>query len=428
MVSRNWLSWLMGCVLISSTAFQGSAQAQYGYGDYGYNGGYSSGTGGGEYIPMTPPGPYDYPIEKSGRDPYWVAPTPETPQIFSSGDATGDAFRSWDGFFFRAEYLQLDYTRPGDVALGAPQFTQPNLRDPFQVFDNSTVPPTSLGFAQVPVLDTLLLNNNQGFRATAGIPLIFGSAEANIFKMSEGQTIFQDSSLDGTLQNPFLGTTTLVNGQVNDNIELYNDSFRAVFNSKLWGAETNIFFDGPSSNFFSFGPMVGFRYIDFREDLLQTGSFIPNPTTGLPTVVTNINSYSTNQIFTPQIGYRTKFENSFMMVTFDPKFGLGANVYRNRVSSQRFRSTGDPLVETEDSAAALAPVIDLGVTGALKLTPSLRLTVGYNFLFVSRVTRPQDNIRYNDNGPLPTLPGIVVDTHKQDVIFQGLTVGAEFRR
>ena len=73
-------------------------------------------------------------------------------------------------------------------------------------------------------------------------------------------------------------------------------------------------------------------------------------------------------------------------------------------------------------------MIDLNLTGRLKVTPTFSLTAGYNFIFAGHITRPQDNIRYNDNGPIPIDPAIVVQTHKQDMIFQGLTVGAEFRR
>lgn len=380
---------------------------------------------GGATIPNAPPGPYADPYSQPGPNPYWVAPTPESPQIFSSGDPFQSPFRSYDGFFLRMEYLQFDYTRPGDVLLGAPQFGFIDPRIPFQVFDGGGTP---LGFASIPVLDQMRLVNVPGIRATVGVPLVFGSFEGSVFAMNTAQQTLEDTTLLGTLKQPFLGTTTLQNGDISENIQLYNDSFRAAFTSKLWSSDLNLFFDGPNSNFFSFSPMLGFKYLDLRESLEQKGSFTPDPVTGLPTVVSTINSYSANRLFVPQIGLRSKFENTFMAVTFDPKFGLGANVFKNRVNSNHFRSNGDPFVQTEDSAAQLSPVIDLNLTGRLKLTPNFSLTVGYNFIFAGHITRPQDNIRYNDNGPIPIDPAIVVQTHKQDMIFQGLTIGAELRR
>ena len=214
---------------------------------------------------------------------------------------------------------------------------------------------------------------------------------------------------------------------IDNNIELYNDSFRTTFTSKLWSSEANLFFDGSSTNYFSFAPMIGFKYLDLREGLQQQGVFSPNPILGLPKVVTDIDSYSANQLYIPQIGLRTKFENSFMAVVFDPKFGLGANVYKNRLEVNNFRSNADPFTVIQDSTAQLAPVIDLNLTGRLKVTPNINITAGYNFIWASRVTRPQDNIYYNDTGSADP-PGIVLRSHKQDMTFQGLTIGLEFRR
>ncbi len=422
MASRKWLGWLMGCGLLVGTSLTGAASAQDGYGD----GGYASPDRfrDGATIPGAPPDPYGFPMTGGGRNPYWVEPTPDTPEVFSSGDPFQSAFRSFDGFFFRAEYLQLDYTPPGNTVLGAPVFGVSNPRVPFELFDGIG---NSLGFATVPSLDTMRLVNIPGVRGTIGVPLIFGSAEASIFSMNTAQVSFQDDTLLGTVRQPFVGTSTLINGQIGSNVELYNDTFNTTFTSKLWGSDMNVFFDGPNSNYFTFSPMIGFKYVDLRESLTQRGSFTPNPIFGLPKVVTDIDSYSSNSVFAPQIGLRTKFENSFGAVMFDPKFGLGSNVYRNRLETNHFRGNGDPFTVMTDGSAQICPVIDLNLTGRLKVTPNISMTVGYNFLFVGQVTRPQDNIYYNDDGPAAP-PGVALKTHKEDIIFQGLTLGVELRR
>ena len=420
MASRKWLGWLMSCGLLVGNSLMGTAYAQD---DGSYGGGYSS-YGDGSTIPNTPPGPYATAGGYGGNDPYFVAPTPDAPPVFSSRDPFQSSTRSWDGFFFRTEYLQFDYTRPGDVLLGAPVFGVDNPRRPFEVFDGLG---NSLGFAEVPNLNSNRINNIPGVRGTVGVPLIFGSAEASIFGMGTAQQSFEDTTMLGTINQPFLGTSTLVNGIVDNNIQLYNDSFRSTFTSKLWSADANIFFDGPTSNYFAFSPMVGFKYLDLREGLQQRGSFQPDPLLGLPKVVTDIDSYAANQLFAPQIGLRSKFENSFMAVTFDPKVGLGANVYKNRLEVNNFRSNGDPFTVMTDSSAQISPVVDLNLTGRIKVTPNFSITAGYNFIFVSRVTRPQDNIYYNDTGAADP-PGVVLKSHKQDMTFQGLTLGIEFRR
>jgi hypothetical protein len=449
MASRNWLSWLMGWILLVGTSFM---QAAHGQEDYGYGGGYNGAAANGSpyggtgyvddgrsvgYAPANPyaaTNPYDYPVPVGAGDNYVAAPTPQSPMIFSQIDPFKSAFRSYEGFFFRTEYLLWDYTRPGDVLLGAQQSNLVDPHDPFDVFDTSTNPSTLLGQASVPNLDQFKLRNNSGVRGTVGIPLIFGSMETSIFSMGTAQDNFLDTTLLGTAADPLTGkpgqpfaaTTTSVNGALGDNVLLYNDSFKAVFTSKVWGGDSNIYFNGPSSQFFSFSPMVGFKYFDLRESLQQQGSFTPDPIFGLPKVVTDIYSASSNQIYAPQIGLRTKFENSWMAVTFDPKVGLGANVYKNRVYTNHLRSNADPFTQTIDSSSNICPTVDLGLNGRIKVSDRISLTGGYQFMFIGRVTRPQDNINYNDNGAANP-PGIVVDTHKSDFIVQGITVGIELR-
>ena len=74
----------------------------------------------------------------------------------------------------------------------------------------------------------------------------------------------------------------------------------------------------------------------------------------------------------------------------------------------------------------LRPVFDVSMYGKVHVTPHFSLHAGYNFTYLFRVTRPADNIYYNDNGP-NAAPGVVVDADTQDAHIQGLTIGGEFR-
>jgi hypothetical protein len=60
------------------------------------------------------------------------------------------------------------------------------------------------------------------------------------------------------------------------------------------------------------------------------------------------------------------------------------------------------------------------------VNPYFSLYAGYNFTYLFRVTRPHDNIYYNDNGPNAP-PGVVVNADTQDMHIQGLNVGGEIR-
>jgi hypothetical protein len=274
------------------------------------------------------------------------------------------------------------------------------------------------------------LQNNNGVRETIGIPLTFGSFEASVLGFAKGHDLFFDNKLLGTQLNPYLGTSTFVNGQLGDNTQLYNSFFRADFSTKLYATEMNVFFDATESNFFALKPIAGFKYINLSESLTQRGQFVPAQIPGLPTLLpvnTGIDSWSTNNIFAPQIGLRTQFENKWLTVQFDPKVSLAADYYANNVSTNHFRSTVDPLVMTRDSKTQLSPIVDLGLTSRLRVTRYLTLTAGYNMLWLGRITRPQNNIYYNDNGPLPTPPGVVVRTQHTDMLLYGFSVGGELR-
>jgi hypothetical protein len=334
---------------------------------------------------------------------------------FSQGQSE-KPFRSFDGLFFRTEYLLWSFSKPGNQLLGSPVLGVPDPTVPRDIFDPLG---NFIGTASVPSLAMTQLRNVSGARETVGIPLVFGSFEGNVFGFGRVQ--------DRVVRTDLVGTSTFVNGQLADNIELYNAGFSANMVSQLWGAETNIFIDGPRSNLFSLKPMIGFRYLNLEENLYQRGTFVPDPTTGLAPINSQIDSGTLNNIFLPQIGLRTQFETKYVTVTIDPKFGLGPNKYHNLVRTYHFRSNGDPEVITTDDATQLAPVVDLGVTGKLNITPKFSLTAGYNLLYVSGISRPQGNIFYNDNGPLPTPPGVVVQTNKTDIIFYGLSLGGEFR-
>ena len=356
------------------------------------------------------------------------ASDPGATQWFSRGNRR--PFRSFDGWFFRTEYLNWNYSPPGNTVLGAPIQGVPDPTVPREIFDNSTVPPTPLGFAAIPSLASMNLKSNNGVRGTIGIPLTFGSFEASALGFAKGHDLFFDNHLLGTQLNPFLGTSTFVNGQLGDNTQLYNSFFRADFSTKLYATEMNVFFDATESNFFALKPIAGFKYINLSESLSQRGQFVPAQIPGLPTLLpvnTGIDSWSTNNLFTPQIGLRTQFENKWLTVQFDPKFGLAADYYANNVSTNHFRSNADPLVFTRDMKTGLSPVIDLGLTSRFRVTKCFTLTAGYNLLWLGRVTRPQNNIYYNDNGPLPTPPGVVVRTQYTDMLLYGFSVGGEIR-
>ena len=373
---------------------------------------------------------YPYP-PGYGTGPIPEGSIPEAPMWFSRTDPSRWRFGDPTGWFFRTEYLNWDFKRPGDTLLGAPILGISDPTTPFPVFDFS-IPPAQIGSAVVPSLKPMRLDSQSGVRGTIGIPLTFGSFEASMTgfsKASETISFGPDTYLDpdvNVIFPLFTGTSTLVNGLPSQNIELYNDTFLAAFTSRLWGTETNLFLHGSSTNFFTFMPIVGFRYLDLEETLNQRGNFV-DPLGLQPDVLSEIDSQSHNRLFTPQIGLRSQFDCKYFSFSFDPKYGMGLNSYNNMVRTNHFRSNADPEVITRNSAAQMAHVLDLGFTGRIHLTPNFSLTAGYNYIWLGNITRAHNNIYYNDNGDLPTPPGVVLSTKKTDMTFQGISMGAELK-
>jgi hypothetical protein len=367
--------------------------------------------------------PFSQPMVVYGEGGYVATPIPDSPQWFS--DQTPDA-NYWsfggNGLWFRTEFLLWNFESPGETLLGSPILGNPDPREPREVFDGAGSP---IGFASVAFTDDMRLRDNSGVRGSLGIPTYFGAFEANIFTFAKANDVFF-RDLDPS-NGFFIGTSTFVNGALADNIELYNDVYRASFTTKIWGAEANLIFNGPDTGFLHLQPIFGFRYMSIDESLTQRGRFTPDPGTGLPAVDTSIDSFSQNDLFIPQIGLRTEFRTPYLILQFDPKFGFGPNAFHNVVRTDDFRSLGDPVVQTEDESTQMSPFIDLTLNGRIPITKNFNFTAGYTFLWAGRVTRPHRNIFYNDNGPLPTPPGIVVRTKKTDMVFEGLTVGGELR-
>jgi hypothetical protein len=70
---------------------------------------------------------------------------------------------------------------------------------------------------------------------------------------------------------------------------------------------------------------------------------------------------------------------------------------------------------------------ELGVYARIHPKEWFSIHVGYNLIWVGNITRPHDNIYYNDNGPLPTPTGVVLKTNLEDMLIDGLMIGGEIR-
>src|SRR5262245_1765270 len=303
---------------------------------------------------LDPASPFQTPLPPE-TDPCYLNPN----YVDTGSRQVGPLVRT-DGAFLRVEYLNWNIRKPGHELLGAPVAGVADPSLPFLVF-----PPgggTPFGFAQVPTTSPINLGNISGLQVTGGVSFIDGgSLEVSAFMLARKSSGFRlgraglipfdidgDSGpggdppaveiLEGEALPLFYGTSTLLNGQVSNHVLLY-DTYQAVFQSRLWGAEANYLYDLDAVGFLQFRPLVGVRYLNLTERLTQTGVFL-----SVPPIVTTIDAHTSNNLAGPQIGFRTSVVTEYLEVGITPKIFVLANSMTTNVFTNHLRANFDPVV------------------------------------------------------------------------------------
>lgn len=369
---------------------------------------------------------------------WYGAPCPEPLPGMGQGIGKEPAFR---GSYFRAEYLDWNIESPGDILLGSPIAGVGNPRDLFPVTDPFG---TLIGAATVPSTRDLSLDGNNGFRGTIGIELFRGGAiELGGFVLEKAYSADGEFGLlnrviaftpapTPTVPNPvpillprLVATSTLVSGQIGNNLETYNNSYQSVYESQLASAEIATVFDYFDGTFLTIKGLVGFKYVRLKESLEQEGVF--TDTILGQDLVSEIDSFTANNIYGGMVGFRAEAAWSRLTIGVQPRFGLGANSFHASVRTNNFRSLADGERITSDGKTEVLPMFDLGVYARFAVTKSLSLKVGYDLMWLGQVTRPEDNIFYNSEGPFPTPPDIRVNVQKHNLRIDGVSAGGELR-
>lgn len=240
-----------------------------------------------------------------------------------------------------------------------------------------------------------------------------------------------------TNETGFAAMPLLNNGAVDTTFLIFDGGYNADYRSNVWGSQAKLILDiGPDHNGMTLKPLIGFRYMSvdeqFRQvglstlNVLQLNPVLPVFVFPEPLRASVIDSKVENNLYGLQVGTSVEYNHKYFSLGVEPKISLGVNNYEASVTTSQLRSVFDPTVTTEDDALIFAPVFDVAMYGQVHLTPYFSLHAGYNFTYLFRVTRPAENIVYNDNGPNAP-PGVVVDSETQDMHIQGLTIGGEFR-
>ncbi len=375
----------------------------------------------------TPPHSYERIPEDPFHDPGYNDP---------AHDFLKDVARnSW----FRLEYIQWSLRNPGPRLLGADVSGVTDPEDPFLATERSS---GDIYVGKVGSLAEIDLDNVPGIRGTLGIEMNNGTLEWATWYLAKDTTTLDfgefystpgavDPILDAVGVDRAIYIPLLFQGQIpagngsgitSSPVLAYDTSLKARFETSMFGTEANYVWNSSRPNaFWNWRPTVGVRYVNLTEELGITG------VTTVPDVhTTTIESKSINNLFGPQAGLRAELRHEWFTVSVTPTLVLAANGQASRVKTNDLFDSTSGFVDSNDRTYEFSPMFNLAVQGKFHIREHMSVYVGYDFLFIHRVSRPFDNIAYNDNGT-GTTPAVVLDQSFTDFMLQGLSLGGEFR-
>ncbi|MCA8985990.1 MAG: BBP7 family outer membrane beta-barrel protein [Planctomycetaceae bacterium] len=335
---------------------------------------------------------------------------------------------------------KLDFFRGTDTNLLVPTTAAANI-DAFQI---SQVAVLTVG--RLANTRALQLDNNNGFRGLYGLNTTFGAFEASFFTMGTSTSGFEYVPLpDFLLGTPGAGAggaaadplviPILVNDMVapdvfddngtlitdsNNYYLVFNDTYRLTYKSEAWGFSPSLFWtlqERPDR--FRISGSAGFQYMDLREQMLQVGTFAqtvqtPNrpfyvynneladgvtPIPDSDVLTSTINSVTSNKVMGPTAGIRTEVGDDRFSFGLDTKLMLGVNAYEAEVGVDDLLFVGDDNL-TRDASTDFSAGFEMILDTKIRLRDHVTLTAGYNFLWFSGITRPDENIYYNIDATL----------------------------
>jgi hypothetical protein len=304
---------------------------------------------------------------------------------------------------------------------------------------------------------TVSLNQPLNFNAEGGVRLFAGGwfdqghvfgMDGSLFVLGNPGASFgaNDRSGNGTfvINEPVSGLTST---QVSAPGVGTGNAFVNV-NSQFWGLETNLMLNVLRGGGWTVNLIGGFRYLQLDEWMSITGnSTIFNDTTfmdgfGNPLVtapagsgVTTIDQFNThNQFYGGQIGARFRYNMGRWSIDGSGSLAIGATHESVDINGTTivYPVNGTPVPLTGGNYAtlqigrysqdrfAVAPEARLNL--GYQFTPWLRGTIGYDFLFLSSVLRPGNQIDNVYDGVSHPMVPMKTSTYWS----QGLNVGLQF--
>jgi hypothetical protein len=201
-------------------------------------------------------------------------------------------------------------------------------------------------------------------------------------------------------------------------------------------------FDAPLRLFL----LGGYRWLELDETLSITNASTPGIAPFPQTRVQSVDTFAVDNVFNGgEIGLASELVAGRFSLTFDHRLALG-NMYERLVIDGRTSAIHDGFVASYTGGVLAQPtnigtysrnrfvlIPQTGVKLGFQLFQPLRLTVGYDFLYISRVLRPGDQVNLSVN-PTQTAGGLLIGTPQPQAPFndtsiwlQGISAGLDLR-
>lgn len=316
--------------------------------------------------------------------------------------------RSW----MRVDYLHWSFARPGSLSVGAPVL---NLTDPLQVVDNLNNG-AAAGVGVIPGLGNMALDDTPGVRGTWGLDLKNAEFELEFFGTGKSEDAFALTNLSsfrptildpltgrpiaatlGTVERPNVVIPLLTDGIAADvataNYLIYDGSFSAKLTSQMWGAEASLLTKSyiPYSGM-SWQWLGGFRYLSYDEQYSHVGVNLNN---GLTPITTSVGGRTKNNMYGPEFGARAAVKNQWFTLSATPRVAFTLNDYSAETNTSSVENSFIRTTVGTGSDIEFTPIVQLSFMGEIHVTPNFSLFGGYDFMWIYRMTRPFDNIKYD---------------------------------
>jgi hypothetical protein len=222
-------------------------------------------------------------------------------------------------------------------------------------------------------------------------------------------------------------------------------------NSRLWGGEANLMLRGADGNSSRCSFLLGVRYLCLEEGLGISDTFFDPATAGTLGVQDRFNTR--NDFLGAQIGTRFEWGGDCLSLITTLKTAIGTNDESVNIQGNTSVTNGafgfpsgttpggvfaqpSNIGSHRQDEFAVVPQADVEI--AVRLNSHLRLLAGYEFLYVSDVLRPTDQVNRNINptqnaifggtgGVVAGSSNPVAAVHSTDFWAHGVHIGAEFR-